>query len=69
MGNEKALGEFMGQIAEIRERLAELQTFVDDHMGYDSDGINWSHVGTAEHFLSELTALTDFAYRRGEYAE
>jgi hypothetical protein len=69
MAKEKALDAFMGQIAEIRERLAELQVFVDDHMNYDPDGINWGNVGTAEYFLAKLTELTDQAYKRGEFAE
>ena len=66
---EKALGNFIGQIGEIQDRLAELQTFANDHMGYSPDEINWGHVGTAEHFLARLTELTDCAYKRGEYAE
>jgi len=33
MKNEKALGAFMAKMAEARERLAELQEYVDDHMG------------------------------------
>jgi len=66
---EKALGTFMGQIAEINERLAELQAFADEHMGYNPDDINWGHVGTAGWFLERLTELTDSAYKRGEYAE
>ena len=67
--NEKALGEFVGKIGEISERLAELKTFADDHMGYEPDSINWGHVGTAGYFLKQLTELTDAAYKRGEYAE
>jgi len=67
--NEKALGRFIGIIGEINERLAELQNFADEHMGYAPDNINWGHVGTASHFLKELTELTDIAYKRGEYAE
>ena len=67
--HEKALGKFMGQLAEINERLAELQTFADEHMGYHPDDINWGHVGTAASYLESLTELTDRAYNRGEYAE
>ena len=66
---EKALDKFIGQIGEIQERLAELQTFADDHMGYDPDSVNWGDVGTAGWFLERLTELTDSAYKRGEYAE
>jgi beta-mannanase len=67
--HEKALGAFMGSIGEIKERLAELNAYFDDHMEVDPDDINWGHVGDAAYFLTELTELTDKAYGRGEYAE
>ena len=66
---EKALDRFVGQIGEINERLAELQTFAEDHMGYNPDEINWGHVGTAGYFLERLNELADFAFQRGEYAK
>ena len=66
---EKALGKFVEQIVEINERLAELQAFADNHMGYQPDEITWSHVGTAGYFIRQLTELTDAAYKRGEHAE
>ncbi|MDR2533009.1 MAG: hypothetical protein LBC82_09245 [Oscillospiraceae bacterium] len=67
--HEKALDRFMEQISEFRERLAELQEFADEHMGYNPDDINWGHVGTAGWYLERITELTDCAYKRGEYAE
>ena len=67
--NEKALGRFIEQIGEINARLAELQTFANDHLGYDPDSVNWGHVGTAGYFLEKLTELTDAAFKRGEHAE
>ena len=66
---EQALGRFMEQIAEINERLAELQEFADDHMGDSPEDITWGHVGTAGYFIEKLTELTDFAYKRGEHAK
>jgi hypothetical protein len=66
---EGALGHLTGQFAEMQERITELQDFVDEHMGYSPDEVNWGHVGTAGHFLKKLTELTDWAYKRGEYAE
>lgn len=69
MANNKALDEFIGTLGTIYERINELRDFMDDHMGYQPDEINWGHVGTAQHFLSGLTELTDCAYKRGEYAE
>ena len=67
--NEKALERFVGHIGEINGLLEELQTFFDDHMGYDPDSINWGHVGTASYFLQKLTELTNSAYKRGEDTE
>ena len=66
---EEALDRFIEQIGEIRERLEELQKYVDNHMNFNPDGIHWGHVGTAGHFLKVLTELTDIAYDRGEYAK
>jgi hypothetical protein len=66
---EKALERFVGQIAEMNERLAELNAFVGDHMGYDPENIGWGHVGDAGYFLEKLSELTDCAFRRGDYAE
>lgn len=67
--NEEALNRFIEQIGEIRERLVELQQYVDNHMNFDPEAIHWGHVGTAGHFLKELTELADIAYDRGEYAK
>jgi hypothetical protein len=66
--NEKALNTFVGKISEIKERLDELQQFVDNHMEFAPEDIHWGHVGTAEHYLKELTELTDMAFKRGDYA-
>jgi hypothetical protein len=68
-GREKALGAFIGTLGEINDRLEELQTYIDDHMEYPPDDINWGHVGTAQYYLEKLTELTDHAFGRGEYAE
>ncbi|GHU48804.1 hypothetical protein FACS1894127_0250 [Clostridia bacterium] len=67
--SEKALDAFMGKIATIHERLAELQEFADNHMEYDPEEVNWGHVGTAGYYLEQLTELTDHAFGRGEYAK
>jgi hypothetical protein len=70
LGNhEKALAAFMGTVVEARERLVGLTAYMDDHMGYDPEGIDWGHVGDATYFLTELAELTDRAFKRGEYAE
>ncbi|MCL2576939.1 MAG: hypothetical protein FWE27_02665 [Defluviitaleaceae bacterium] len=68
MGNEKALGNFIGLMGEARERIAELQEYIDNHMNTSPDEINWGNCGSAEYLLAQLTELTDWAYNRGEYA-
>jgi len=67
--NDKALQEFMAKIATASELLQELQGFVDDHMEYSPDEINWGHVGLAGYMVQQLQELSDWAFQRGEYAE
>ena len=69
MGNEKALGNFIGVLGEARERLEELQKYIDNHMDANPDEVNYGHVGSAEYLLAQLTQLTDWAYNRGEYSD
>ena len=66
--HEKALEAFIGTLGGIRQHLAELTEFADEHLGYNPDEIHWGHVGTANHYLETLKELTDFAFNRGEYA-
>ena len=68
MGNEKALQAFMGCIGEIHERLEELQTYTNDHMDTNPDTVDWGDVGSAEYLLAQLTQLTDWVHKRGEYS-
>jgi len=67
--NDKALQEFMAKIATASTLLQELQEFVDDHMEYSPDEINWGHVGSAGYVVECLTELADWAFKRGEHAE
>jgi len=69
MKNEKALQEFMAKIAQAQELLAELQAHADNHMEFNPDEINWGHAGNAGYMVEKLTELTDWAFKRGEYAE
>ena len=66
---EAALNAFIGKKAEIDEMLARLQALSDDHFNAHPDEINWSHVGTLEHYASLLKRITDSAFSEGEYAE
>ena len=65
--HEKALEAFIETVGGIKEYLAELTEFADDHLNYNPDDINWGHVGTANHYLETLKQLTDMAFKRGEY--
>ena len=67
--NEEAQNAFILNINKLSERIKELSDYVENHMGYDPEEINWGHVGVSEHFLKELTELTDMAYNRGEYSK
>ena len=67
--NEIVLNRFVWYIGEINKRLEELQQYTENHMGYAPEEINRGHVGTAAHFLKELTELTNTAYGRGEYSK
>jgi hypothetical protein len=69
MKNEKALQEFMTRITEAKTLLDKLQTYVDNHMGYTPDEINWNHTGDAGRLLHQLTELSDWVFKTGEYAE
>lgn len=63
-----ATDAFVTALAEINSRLDELKSYAENHMGVNSEAINWGHVGSAERLLTALTELTDRAYQRGEYA-
>jgi len=69
MMNEKSLSTFMAKIAEAQERLVELQNFVDEHLGVSPEDVSWGKVGDAGYIVEQLTNLTDWAFKRGEYAE
>lgn len=69
MTNEKALTAYMGVLAEMSDRLDELQAYIEDHGMVSPDDVNWGHVGSLQAMLTTLTELTDQAYQRGEYAK
>ena len=65
---EDALAAFVSKKAEIETMLTRLQALSDDHFGYTPDEINWSHVGTLEHYAELLKRITDSACKEGEHA-
>ena len=65
---EQALAAFVSKKAEIDEMLTRLQTLSDDHFGYSSDEIDWSHVGTLGYYAELLKRITDMAFNEGEHA-
>jgi len=69
MQNEKALSEFMAKIAEAQDRLADLTAYLDDLMETTPENITWGDVGSVGYVVERLTELTDWAFKRGEYAE
>ena len=66
---EAALAAFIEKKAEIDAMLARLQGLSDDHFDAHPDEINWGHVGTLEHYASQLKRITDSAFGEGEFAD
>ena len=66
---EAALAAFIEKKAEIDAMLARLQRLSDDHFDAHPDEINWGHVGTLEHYASQLKHITDSAFGEGEFAD
>lgn len=64
----QALEAFIARKLEIDEMLARLQALSDEHFNAQPDEINWGHVGTLEHYLSQLKEITNSAFGEGEYA-
>jgi len=64
----QALEAFIARKLEIDEMLARLQALSDEHFNAQPDEINWGHVGTLEHYASQLKELTNSAFGEGEYS-
>ena len=64
----QALEAFIAKKLEIDEMLARLQALSDEHFNAQPDEINWGHVGTLEHYASQLKELTNSAFGEGEYS-
>lgn len=64
----QALEAFIAKKIEIDEMLARLQALSDEHFNAQPDEINWGHVGTLEHYASQLKELTNSAFGEGEYS-
>jgi len=69
MSNEKALSEFMAKISETQALLGELQAHVDDHMQVSPEDVTWGTVENAGYIVEKLSDITDWTFKRGEYAE
>lgn len=63
----QALEAFIAKKIEIDDMLARLQALSDEHFNAQPDEINWGHVGTLEHYASQLKELTNSAFGEGEY--
>jgi len=42
---------------------------MDEHIGVSPENVRWGDVGNAGYALEKLTELTDWMFKRGEYAE
>lgn len=63
--NEQALDAFLSSKAEIDLLLAKLATHSAEHFHADPEGINWGHVGTANHIRDRLQEVVHFATGKG----
>jgi hypothetical protein len=65
----KAIDAFLSAKFEIDVMLERLTALSDDHFDVAPDEIDWSHVGTLEHYVAKLREICDSAFHEGEYAE
>jgi hypothetical protein len=66
--NDAALDAFISAKTEIDAILERLAALSADHYECSPDDVNWSHVGTLEHYRARLREITDMAFREGEHA-
>ena len=66
--NSKALDAFLTAKFEIDAMLERLKALSDAHFETDPDEIHWGHVGTLNHYASQLRDITDAAFKEGEHA-
>jgi helix-turn-helix protein len=58
--HDRALSAFITNSAEITIQLETLKNYCDNHMEFNPDEINWSHVGTSGHVLELLAEINEF---------
>ena len=64
--NEKALEEFMITLGSVRRYIEIIESATDDHLGFNPDEINWSHVGNANALLARLREAAE-TFNADEY--
>jgi hypothetical protein len=67
--NDDALDAIIAAKTEIDAMLARLVAHSADHFGYSPEEVNWSHVGTLDHYRARLREITDMAFCDGEHAD
>ena len=55
-----AIAELEKNLSQIRDRLAAIEKYTDNHMGLSPEEVNWSSVAVSAKILSELNELSDF---------
>ncbi len=66
--NATTLDAFMATRLQIGAMLERLKALSDGHFGTNPDEINWSDVGTLNHYASLLRQITGAAFKEGEHA-
>lgn len=65
----KAIDAFIAKKIKIDRLLERLAALSDDHFNVSPEDVNWSHVGTLEHYAACLREISDSAFGEGEYAK
>lgn len=68
MTKRPAIDAFLEHKATIDQELKMLKAMADDHFETHPDTLNWTDAAELERIASELSAINDRLYKRGEYA-
>lgn len=65
----QAIDAFLTAKFDFDAMLERLKSLSDDHFNTHPDEIDWSDVGTLDHYRAKLREISDSAFREGEYAD
>lgn len=59
---EKPVVAFMEKIEVARTLVAEIDSYLDDHLGVDPEQVNWSDVADAERVVGDLKNICAYLF-------